>query len=199
MMLVELTTIAPASLPVEAFREHLRLGSGFAADDLQGSLLEQQLRAAIASIEGRTGKILIERDFSWTIFVWRDARRQPLPLAPVSRIGGVFVSDGQGAEQAIPETMWRLEPDFQRPMLLPKASSLPVIPAQGSARVVMTAGFGPGWDTLPADLAQAVLILAAHFYEFRHEAKVEGLSIPYGVTALIERYRTVRTFMGNRS
>ena len=199
MMLVELTTIAPASLPVEAFREHLRLGSGFAADDLQGSLLEQQLRAAIASIEGRTGKILIERDFSWTIFGWRDARRQPLPLAPVRRIGGVYVSDGNGTEQAIPESAWRLEPDFQRPMLLPKSSSLPVIPAQGSARVVMTAGFGLTWDALPADLAQAVLILGAHFYEFRHEAKVEGLSIPYGVTALIERYRTVRTFMGNRS
>ena len=43
MMLVELTTIAPALLPVEAFREHLRLGSGFAEDDLQGNLLEQHL------------------------------------------------------------------------------------------------------------------------------------------------------------
>ena len=52
---------------------------------------------------------------------------------------------------------------------------------------------------LPADLGQAVLLLAAHYYEFRHETQLGDGCMPFGVTSLIERYRTVRVFAGNAS
>ena len=51
-----------AALPLAAFRDHLRLSSGFADDTTQDALLEQYLRAAIATVEGRTGRALIARD-----------------------------------------------------------------------------------------------------------------------------------------
>ncbi len=62
----------------------------------------------------------------------------------------------------------------------------------------MLAGFGPEWDDLPADLAQAEMLLGAHFYTYRHDISRASPSLPVGVLALIERYRTVRMFMGGR-
>jgi uncharacterized phiE125 gp8 family phage protein len=76
---------------------------------------------------------------------------------------------------------------------------LPRIPVAGSVRIGFLAGFGPEWDDLPADLAQAVLMLASHYYEYRHETALGSGCMPFGVTALIERYRTIRLFVGRRS
>ena len=81
MMLVEETTVPPSALPVTQFKDHLRLGSGFSDDGLQDGLLESFLRAAMAAIEARTGKILIEREFRWTLNAWRNGARQALPVA----------------------------------------------------------------------------------------------------------------------
>ncbi len=196
MMLVEETTVPASALPVAEFKDHLRLGSGFSDDGIQDAVLESYLRASMAAIEARTGKILIERTFSWTLTAWRDARRQPLPVAPVSAITAVTLLDMQGQETVVDADTWQLVPDMQRPSLLPAGSFLPQISAGGSVRISMMAGFGPAWRDLPADLAQAVLLLGAHFYEVRHEAAQASASMPMGVTALIERYRTVRLFMG---
>lgn len=196
MMLVELTTIPPTALPVAAFKEYLRLGSGFSDDGLQDDALEGYLRASVAAIEARTGKILISRTFSWTIFAWRDSTRQPLPLAPVISILGVYATDDDNVETMLSATSWRLQPDHQRPVLLPRGSNLPTVPSGGNVRIEMQAGFGDDWANLPADLSEAVMMLAAHFYEYRHETPLKGHAMPYGVTALIERYRTVRMFLG---
>ena len=51
MNLIELTTIPSAEIPVRAFADHLKLGSGFADDGSQDDLLEGYLRAAMAAIE----------------------------------------------------------------------------------------------------------------------------------------------------
>ena len=66
----------------------------------------------------------------------------------------------------------------------------------GSVKIGFTAGFGPDWDDLPGDLGQAVLLLAAYYYEYRNETAVGEGYMPFGVSSLIERYRTVRLFAG---
>ena len=48
----------------------------------------------------------------------------------------------------------------------------------------------------PPDLAQAVLLLAAEYYENRSEAGVSEGGLPFGVVTLIERWRTVRVLGG---
>ena len=197
MMLVELTPIQTAALPVAAFKDHLRLGSGFSDDAVQDGLLESFLRAAVAAIEARTGKVLFERQFGWTLTQWRETDRQALPLAPVSTISDVIAIDAVGAETSV-TLAWVLEPDTHRPILVATNSNLPGIPQNGSVRIEMTGGFGQ-WSDVPADLQQAVLLLAAYYYEYRHEVGMAGHEFPYGVTALIEKYRIVRTLAGGRS
>ena len=129
---------------------------------------------------------------------WRDARRQPLPVAPVNAVSGVTLVDMQGQETVVDPDVWYLDPDMQRPSLQPAGTSLPSLPNGGSVRIGLLAGFGPEWTDLPADLAQAVMLLGAHFYEYRYEVARSAPPMPVGVLALIERYRTVRLFMGGQ-
>ncbi|HEX8375908.1 MAG TPA: hypothetical protein VF606_12100 [Geminicoccaceae bacterium] len=192
MNLVELTEVPDAGLPLARLREHLRLGTGFPDDSLQDALLAGFLRAALAAIEGRTGKALLSRSFLLTLSAWRSPERQPLPAAPVSAIVSVTLTDATGAVTSIPLSALRLEEDAMRPCLLPVGGSLPTIPQAGAARIVLTAGYGPAWEDLPPDLAQAVLMLAAHYHEYRYDVAFDGGCMPFGVTALIERYRPLR-------
>lgn len=196
MMLTELTTVPTTVLPVAQLKNHLRLGSGFSDDGLQDDLLVGFLRAALAAIEARTGKVLIMRDFAWSVTAWRDEHRQPLPLAPVHAIVRMILKNRNGDEILVPDHRYDLEKDDQRPAVVATSSCLPSIPSSNSLRIEMVAGYGSEWTDLPIDLRQAVMMLAAHFYEYRHEAALHGGAMPFGVSALIDRYRTVRLFMG---
>lgn len=196
MMLIEETTVPTSALPVALFKDHLRLGSGFSDDGVQDGLLESFLRSALAAIEARTGKALIERTFSWSVTRWRDGRDQGLPIAPISAIVSVVVLDRADVETVVNPESYQLRPDMQRPALVALTGALPSIPSGGSVRVSMLAGFGPDWSDVPADIAQAVLLLASHYYEYRHEVQYDGGCMPFGVSALIERYRTLRLLGG---
>ena len=70
------------------------------------------------------------------------------------------------------------------------------MPLAGTVEIEFTAGFGPGWGDLPADLAYAVLLLATHYYEHRSGVGLDGAAMPFEVSTLIERYRNVRILGG---
>lgn len=196
-MLIEETAPAAEALPVAALRGHLRLGSGFelAADSAEDMALAGFLRAAIAAIEARTGKVLLTRRFRMQLDDWRDRLGQTLPLAPVVSVDLIQIDDGMGTVTEVPDDYWRLLPHGQRPMILPTGVILPHVPRRGMVSVTFTAGFGATWDKVPADLAQAVLMLAARYYEDRGQDAGRH-AMPFGVSALIERWRQVRTLAG---
>ncbi len=192
MMLIEETAIADEALPVDQFKAHLRLGTGFTEDSVQDEVLKGFLRAAIAAIEARTGKVLITRGFSWELNGWRDAAGEVLPVTPVNAISAVTVTDAAGTDSVVDSGRYRLAEDSQRPRLRPAGASLPTIPTGGSVKIAFAAGMAADWGALPADLGQAVLLLAAHYYEYRDETALGAGCMPFGVTSLIQRYRVVR-------
>ncbi len=181
-MLVEMTNVPPAAIPVARLKEHLRLGSGFADDALQDGLLAGFLRAAMAAIEGRIGKALIARDF-------RLARARArggmiaLPLAPVGAVVEVARLDGKGGEMVLAPGEWRLEDDAHAPAIVMGA---------GLYRVDFSAGWGAAFGDLPDDLQQAVMLLAAHYYEYRHDVALSAGCTPFGVSSLLERWHMPR-------
>ncbi|MEN8833835.1 MAG: head-tail connector protein [Pacificibacter sp.] len=196
MMLMEQSQVPLAVLPVAQFKDHLRLGTGFGDDGVQDGVLETYLRAALAAVEARTGKVLIERDFAWTVTAWRDLGAQTLPVAPVSAITALVIVDRLNAETVIDADKYLLDKDTHRPRIVSSGFVLPPVPVAGQARIEFTAGFGPAWEDLPADIAQAVMLLAAHYYEHRHEGAGSFSAMPFGVNVLLERYRNVRLFGG---
>lgn len=197
-MLIEDTDILTAALPVDDFKAHLRLGRGFATDTVQDAVLEGFLRAAIAAVEGRTAKVLMTRDFTWSFPRWTNDRAQVLPVAPVSAISEVALLDGDGMASVVDPDRIMLQPDAHFPILSGRSAGLPWPPAAGSVRVRFTGGYGPAWTDLPADLAQAVMLLAAHYYENRAATGLASGCMPFGVTSLLERYRPMRLSAGWR-
>ncbi len=192
MVLTEVGAPPLAAVPVRAFAEHLRLGIGFADDGSQDAVLELYLRSAMAAIEARLGRALLAREFSWTVTRWREEASQGLPIAPVRSVETVTLIDADGTETEVEPDRWSVLRDSQRPRLVGRfGRSLPKIPRGGQAEVRFTAGFGDGWEDVPADLRQAVFLLAAHFYENRSEGGGAG-SMPFGVLVLIEAYRATR-------
>lgn len=197
MMLTETGVVLAGALPVAAFKDHLRLGTGFADDGFQDALVETYLRASIAAIEGRIGKALLTRQFKMALQDWRRADDQPFPLAPVAAIVSVTVFDGLGGSVVIGEDRYRLVPDMHRPRLVAAGTALPVVPTGGRVEVIFEAGFGAAWALVPRDLAQAVMLLAAEYHERRHDAGTGGAAgLPFGVVSLIDRWRTVRVLGG---
>lgn len=196
MMLVEETTVPGAALPVEEFKAHLRLGSGFSGATVQDAVLESFLRAAIAAIEARTGKVLITRDFSVSVDQWRGGDSQVLPVAPARAVASVEIEDASGTAVVADPAGYRLVEDTHVPKLRATGACLPAIPPGGRAKVTFSAGYGADWGALPADLGQAVMLLAAHYYEYRDETALGQGCMPFGVTSLIERYRVMRAGLG---
>ena len=192
MMLTEVTAVPTAALPVLQFRDHLRLGTGFADDGFEDALLETYLRAAVAAVEAWTGKALISRDFVLELASWASEDAQPLPVAPVSGVASVVLMDRDGSDTMVGADRYRLDEDTHVPVLRAAAGCLPSVPMAGRVRVSFTAGFGATWNLVPSDLAHAVLMLAAYYYEYRHEARIGADRIPYGVSRLIASWRVVR-------
>jgi uncharacterized phiE125 gp8 family phage protein len=190
----ELLPVQAGELPLAAFREHLRLGSGFSDDGAQDGFLESVLRTALASIERRSGKILLQRDFRLVVEAWGRRERQVLPVAPVTSILSVTLRDASGASTPVPVIQFRLIEDPHRPSVAGVSGSLPAIAAGGSAEIVFSAGLGAVWAEVPPDLARATFLLAAHFHENRHAAGEVQRSLPQGVETLIEPWRVIRTF-----
>jgi uncharacterized phiE125 gp8 family phage protein len=111
-------------------------------------------------------------------------------------VSKMSIVDRFGAETVIDPVRYVLEKDAHRPRIAATSLFLPSIPVGGSAEIQFDAGYAETWAELPADLARAVFLLAALYYENRSEAGGSGGAIPYGVAALLDRYRNVRLFGG---
>jgi len=196
MYLIEESQIDDVALPVARLRDHLRLGSGFVEDGLQDGLLGGFLRAAMAAVEARTGKALLVRDFLLSLHRWRDVTGQVLPIAPVRLVTQFTLVDAFGAGSVVDAARYALVADGDAPKLVPMGDCLPSIPEHGSVEVRFRAGMAEAFGDLPADLAQAVMLLAAHYYEYRDETALGQGCMPFGVTSLIARYRPVRLGFG---
>jgi len=193
MILTETTSVPTAALPIAEFKAHLRLGTGFADSSLQDTLLETYLRAAISTIEARSGRVLLQKQYSWQLTQWRDAARQILPVRPVSNVVQINLIDASGGQTLADVAEFRFVPDDICPAIEATHARLPMVLAGGVLDVVFDAGFGPAWADVPNDLGLAVLIVAANAYENRTGT---GEAVPLAALRLIEPYRALRMLRG---
>ncbi|MCC5956727.1 MAG: hypothetical protein JJU07_11545 [Natronohydrobacter sp.] len=194
MDLRETSPVPAAALPLAEFRAHLRLGSGFSDAATQDATLAQYLRAALAAVEGRVARALFRREFVLHLTRWRDGHAERLPVAPVAAVASVTLVNAAGVEMVVSPSRYRLDGDGTRPRLEAAGSALPMIPTGGRVEIAFAAGFGPDWADIPADLRQAVLMLAAQYYEGRDGTGDSDAG--FGIRALLERWRDVRLGRG---
>ncbi len=190
-MLTEIERFPDAALPLDACKVHLRLGSGFVDDGGQDGLILRYLRAAILAVEARIGKALLSRSYRLRLPDWADGHEQVLPIAPVRHVTAVRLIGRDDAVEEVDPGRYALSQDQHRPRLVPKGWLLPSPPTGGAVEVTFEAGFGSDWQEVPADLAQAVMLLTAQYHEGRL-GTAQGAAMPFGVMALIERWRILR-------
>jgi uncharacterized phiE125 gp8 family phage protein len=188
-MLQELTTVPSAAWPVAELAEHLRLSRGFADDGSLDAELESCLRAAASAIEARTAKALFRRRFSVTITAWTTEDCQLLPLAPVFAVESVTIVSRTGEPRLLANGAYALVADAHRPAIIGATGYLPMIGTAGHAVIELVAGYADTWAGLPADLRQAVIVMAAAVFGQNVDPD-KGL--PRAVLALIEPYRSLR-------
>ena len=177
---------APAGLPVdlEAARAWLRLDT---TDE--DALLGRLLAAATRRVEFECALAMIDQRWRYLRDCWPREAVLKLPIHPVRAVESVKVLTDAGLIDVDP-ALWRASLDA-RPARLRAMPGFPR-PAAGIdvVQVELRAGFGAAPADVPADLRQAVLMLAAHWFEAREGATADGWrGMPAEVRELLAPWR----------
>jgi uncharacterized phiE125 gp8 family phage protein len=196
MMMVELTSIPAADLPIPAFAKYLRLAEGFGGTPDHSDQLETCLRAAISALEARLGKVFLQRDFIQRVQKWTAADHQTLAVAPVVSIASVKIVRSAGDEALLPAQSYALRQDAHRPQVVSRTGALPMLGLDATAEVTFAAGFTEDWALVPAALRQATFMLAESYFE-RDPSHGPLHELPCAVCMLVEPFRDIRLRRGS--
>jgi uncharacterized phiE125 gp8 family phage protein len=192
MLLKEAAPAAPNPIPLAEFAAHLRLGYGFVDDGSEDALLDLYLRHAMAVVEARTGQALVARPYVLQAAAWNRNGHLVLPVGPIKEIDRIRFVRAGGTVDLSPGD-WALEPGRARQRLSGAGGEpLRPVPHGALAEVEFTAGHAQDWAGVPGDLRQAVLMLAAHYYENRHGELGEEAALPPAVGAILAPHRPAR-------
>ncbi len=172
MMVQGSDEIADEAVPVADLAMSMRLPDGYDAVPGQVARLRSRLRAAIVTVERRTGRALIARTFTLEGTA-PGGRGVPLPIGPVAAVTSAEVRSGTGA---VPLSVDAVEGYPHRPVAMLRQALV-----EGS-RITMTmeAGYSV-WAQVPEPLREAVLHLAEALDMGEADAtpRLEGLIAPY--------------------
>lgn len=180
----------PAVEPISLAEAKLYLRiDGPDEDDLVRALLA----AARLLIEAASGRLLIHQTWRLVLDAWPASSTARLPLAPVSQIVAARVFNAQGAPQALAASVLALETGADPPAIWVQAA----VPGPGRAmsgiEIDVLAGYGAAAGAVPEPFRQAILMMAARWFEQRGDAAQRGdARLPTDVLALIAPFRRVR-------
>ncbi len=176
----------PVSL-VEA-RLYLRLDQS-EEDGLLGTLIT----AARLMVEAASGRVLIDQGWRLVLDHWPEGGEIRLPLSPVSAVSAARVYDAAGQAQTVSPAALALDVVADPPVI----RVLGPVPEPGRERagieIDIVAGYGPAAADVPALLRQAVLRLAARWFELRGDVVGrDAASLPQAIMALVAPFRRAR-------
>ncbi|QIG81569.1 head-tail connector protein [Stakelama tenebrarum] len=160
----------------DAAKAYLRI-----ADTSEDALIESLAESALALAEAFVGRALILRGFEDVMPVSRAWQR--LDMAPVMAITAVTGIPAEGPEAELPVDAYAIDIDADGNgwirVLAPGTA--------GRVRVTFQCGTAIDWDSLPAPIRQAVLLLIEHLF-----GGAEGAAPPVAAAALLRPWRRLR-------
>ncbi|KRE17786.1 hypothetical protein ASE63_00855 [Bosea sp. Root381] len=180
----------PAEEPVSLAeaRGFLRLDQT-AEDELLGTLIT----AARLMIEAFSGRLLVDQAWRIVIDRWPDGGEIRLPLSPVSAITAARVYDLLGEAQPVAAGALQLDPVADPPVLRVVGEVPEIGRSRGAIEIDLVAGYGATAAAVPALLRQAVLRLAARWFERRGDVVgQDAQALPPEILTLIAPFRRVR-------
>lgn len=169
------------------FKAHARI-DGSADDATAGAMVA----AAIARVDGEgvLGRALVTQ--TWAQWSPGDVSHLPLEMGPFQSLTSVEYYDFDGFLQTATLADFRVERRGWHRVLTPvPGKSWPAMQTRDDAlKVTYVAGFGDASADVPQDIRQAILMLAAHFYEHREAvADAKMSAVPIGVDDLLGAHR----------
>lgn len=188
----ETLTTPPSSLPVTAaeIKDHMRL-DGFVEDD---AIAEAYVTAAVGYLDGSTGilgRCIMEQVWSVGFHDWRACLRLPFPDVTAVTVSyrdendvvQTVASDQFDLVEEAMGSVIRFKDVFPDPAVFDD-TPYPIT-------VSLTAGYGEAAD-VPWPLKAAILLIAAHLFQFRDGRADGGNVISPSVLALVRPFRRVK-------
>jgi len=116
-----------------------------------------------------------------------------LPVRPVSQITSINMVAADGTETLWDAENYHLRPGLNSAIALRSGRRWPVPgkPVDG-IKITLTAGFGAGWNDVPASVRQALLMLASYLYANRGDQGPGDAVKASGAMTLLRPYRERR-------
>lgn len=183
-------TLPPEAEPVtlaEA-KVYLRL-QGDSEDDMVASLI----KAAREEVERATGTALIDQGWRAVLDAWPANGVAMLTPYPVKAVTSVTAYGSEGEAWAVNPADYFLDANSRPARLHFEARPEPLRVMNG-IEIDFTAGFGEAGPDVPDLLRRAILLLVAHWYEFRAQvaAADQPVSYPAGYDRMIAGYKARR-------
>ena len=180
MTLIQTDPPLAEPLTLAELKAHLRVD---ASDE--DELLEGLIRVARAHLEAATGVALMSQGFRLLLDDWPRGDVIQLMKTPVQTIDAILVYDAEGVEQNLNLSGLLLDATARPARLVIRERPRPGQPING-IEIEFTAGFGSGAE-VPPELKRAMLIHAAHLYEFRGAVSLDmqPAAVPIGYERLI--------------
>jgi uncharacterized phiE125 gp8 family phage protein len=183
-------TTAPAVEPVTVAdaKAQLRIGHD-SEDDLVAGLI----RAAREEVEAQAGVAMISQNWRLALDRWPRFGRVALLLHPVAEILSVTVYGTEGEASLVDPSTYEVDL-ASRPARLYFATRPDPDRIMNGIEIDFSAGFGVDAQNVPERLKRAILVLVAHWYEFRADFGVgdQPVSIPPEFDRLIASYKRRR-------
>lgn len=183
-------TSGPSAEPVTLVdvKAHLRLAHA-SEDDLLSGLL----RAAREDVERSTGLALIEQTWRLVLDRWPTDNCALLTRHPVRQVLSVTTFGPEGEAALLDPSGYQVDM-LSRPARIHFDRRPERLRIMNGIEIDFTAGFGEAGTDVPDLLKRAILLLVAHWYEFRASfgPDEQPVSYPAGYERMIAGYRTRR-------
>lgn len=183
-------TVAPEAEPVtpSEAKQMLRLDH-----DSEDELIAGLIRAAREEVEASCGLALIDQGWRLSLDRLPRSGRVLLRRHPVRAVTSVTVYGRDGRASPVDPASYRLDGNGRPARLHFLAAPAPGIATNG-VEIDFSAGFGEAGTDVPDLLKRAMLVLVAHWYEFRasYSAADQPVSFPPGYERLIAPWRARR-------
>jgi uncharacterized phiE125 gp8 family phage protein len=183
-------TVAPEVEPVTLVevKQNLRI-----AHDSEDDLLTGLIRAAREDVEAACGLALINQQWRLAIDELPRSNLALLRRYPVRTITSVTVYGEDGEASLVNPDHYLLQAGY-RPARLRFRDRLQAGIAANGIEIDFEAGYGEAGTDVPSLLTRAIIVLVAHWYEFRatYSAREQPVSYPPGYDRLIGPWRMRR-------
>lgn len=179
--LVEPVTLAEA-------KAHLRIDQND-----EDALIGDLIRVARRHLEADAGLALIEQGWRMTLDDWPGENELLIAIHPVVAVTAVTAYGPDGAGALVDPANYAVD-TRSRPARVALRDALPALRRFNGVEIDLTAGFGASGVDVPDDIRRAILLLVAHFHEFRAAfgPDQQPVSIPAGYDRLMAPWRARR-------